>query len=221
MNIYGYSERGMINSIMYSTTPDQMSRFISLLTGDILVPDDYNSIEILIEQSLSDFGDADLIIMYTASNKRTVLFIEAKVKTLETKNWNIDSEYRKFNDEKYKYKGSNIFRQLLLKKALVDNRKCVQSGVKITDPRVYGQRNIKKIGNNRIVQKAVEKIIKSDRFMYIGLIPDTQNNIASLHLDENESFIHFKSWEDILIFAKKEDLKNPLLNFDYNSGQIF
>lgn len=221
MTVYGYSERRMINSLMYSMNPDQMSKFITLLTGDKLLPGDHDSIDILIEQSLSDFGDADLIIMYTTSNKRVAAFIEAKVKTWSTKKWTISSEYRKFNDTSYKYNGSNIFRQLSLKKALVENFDSAKSGITISDSRVCGKKKTKKTGDNSVVQEALNKIREADHFVYIGIVPDSPENINQLKPEDSESCIKFIPWSTIFNFSEHEKLKNALLNFDYNSGQIY
>lgn len=113
MKVIGYSERGLINSLIYNifyseNNLEKIKRFLSLIflpnfeeTEDNTNILDFSSIdkaEILIEQSFSDFGDCDLIILLSKNNAtiKQAIFIEAKVKTDSIKSWSIQKEYREF-----------------------------------------------------------------------------------------------------------------------------
>lgn len=158
MEIFGYSERGMINSLMYTIGEDKelLKAFIKLISlPESIDIEDANDFEIIIEQSLSQFGDADLIIIaHCNNNKKKVLFFEAKVKTSQG-NWKIGNQFAKFTDKnKGKYNGyaSNLFYQLRLKTLLVDKLK----GNRIEE--------VRSIGENKIVVKAVENICKGTSY---------------------------------------------------------
>ena len=221
MKIIGYSERGMLNSIIYSMNTNQMKKFIALITkkDDEFILDD--SIEILIEQSLSDFGDADLIIMYSTQTKKHTLFIEAKVKTYSQGRWSLVLEYNRFKDENRKNNGSNLFRQLALKKSLVTEKNCANTGIKIIDKKVSGNKDIKRIGSNEVVLKAFKKIVMSDEYQYIGIIPVNEIDFESLAIDKDYSYIKFIKWCDIYSFIQNESIIQAQNNFEFNFGQIF
>ena len=78
MKILGYSERGIINSLIFSIVEsndiDLMAEFISLMgipgLNETEKPSGY---EILLEQSFSDFGDADLVIILDYSKYRKTI----------------------------------------------------------------------------------------------------------------------------------------------------
>ena len=81
MEILGYSERGIINSLIFNIggKKELMNRFIELIAlpapFELGQPTDYT---ILLEQSFSDFGDADLVIIihYEKPKLNKVLFVE-------------------------------------------------------------------------------------------------------------------------------------------------
>ncbi len=73
MKIWGYSERGMINSLFYeiqtNNTPEILIQDILSITQDIDITKksivlDIKTVDLLIEQSFSDFGDADALPYY-------------------------------------------------------------------------------------------------------------------------------------------------------------
>ncbi|PCH78090.1 MAG: hypothetical protein COB98_01645 [Flavobacteriaceae bacterium] len=231
MRILGYSERGIINSLIFSIGEDMelMNQFIGLIdlpkTFQLGTPKDYT---VLLEQSFSRFGDADLIIIihYKKPEDKKVLFIEAKVKTLQG-NWILQTQYDKYIDQeqyekKERYKGysSNLFFQLHLKKLLIDYS-TVYNGLKeeegIEEPK-FG--DIRKIGNNKIVLDAFELLKDSEAF-YIGLIPSKEKEIEEF-TKENETGLHFLAWEKVHEFCKdNEKLEKVLGIFGYNKGQIY
>lgn len=232
MKIYSYSERGMINSLMYNIGEDKelLKAFIKLISLpesiDIENADDF---EIIIEQSLSQFGDADLIIIANyGNNEKKVLFFEAKVKTSQG-NWKIGNQFAKYNVDdidKGCYNGysSNLFYQLYLKKFLVDNYSSIEKHIKVSD--ILDKR--RSIGENKIVNKAAEMIGKGTSYYYIGIIPTMDDDIKVFLNDNKDSLknkcgkeLYFLSWKSIEDFCKKKKLQKVLDMFKYNEGQIY
>lgn len=229
--IYGYSERGIINSLVFNICEDKglMKQFIELIKLpkpiDIGKPKKYT---ILLEQSFSRFGDADLIIIvhYEVPIKNIVLFIEGKVNTYK-KSWNIVEEYRKYlepkdGDTKIKPNNywSNLFSQLYLKTLLMEyrhNYKYQKVEIGILEPN-FG--DFRKIGKNKIVNKAFDLITDGEAY-YIGLIPTPQNEIEDFLTDKKDLGIHFLSWETVHGFCADNDLTKVLNIFDHNKGQIY
>jgi hypothetical protein len=240
MKILGYSERGIINSLIFSIGEDKefegnslMRRFISEITLpeklEIGSPINYT---ILLEQSFSRFGDADLVIIihYKKTEDDKVLFIEGKVKTSQRKHWSLKGEFERYfekdqYEKKEKYNGysSNLFFQLYLKKLMFDN--CTlpifKSGV--TEPKFGDNR---KIGDNKVVLEALEKIKKCKEAYYIGIIPSTNDEIEDLISDNDYKIeklkLYFLSWKTVHEFCKSEEkLKKVLDVFEYNKEQIY
>lgn len=237
MKILGYSERGIINSLIFTIGNDKelMAEFIALIGIPELKignPKDYT---ILLEQSFSRFGDADLVIIihYEKPEDNKVLFIEGKVKT-SSGNWNIQYQFDKYfdkvqYDKKEKYNGysSNLFFQLYLKKLLFVNCTASEFEKGITEPKFD---DIRKIGENKVVLKALKKIKKCKEAYYIGLIPSRKAGIQDLickedyknDLHNDELTLHFLSWKKVHNFCKREEkLKKVVKIFKYNKGQIY
>jgi hypothetical protein len=229
MKILGYSERGIINSLLFTIGDDKelMSKFINLMNlpepFQLGNPIDYT---VLLEQSFSRFGDSDLVIIihYEKPLDNKVLFIEGKVKT-SNGSWNIQSQYdkyikHKFKKDKTKDYWSNLFSQLYLKKLLIDNWNNIAyvENFEINSD-LLGNR---KIGSNKVVLEAF-KLIKCDKknAFYIGLIPTRETEFKNFKgiMDFEMSFLLWKKVHD---FCKREEkLKNVMDIFEYNKGQIY
>lgn len=226
MKIYGYSERGMINSLMYNIGEDKelLKAFINLISlPESINIEDVDDFEIIIEQSLSQFGDADLIIIaHCNNNKKKVLFFEAKVKTSQG-NWIIGDQFAKFTDkDKGKYNGysSNLFYQLYLKKLLIDNYNSIMNGVIVKDRLGKDRRR----GENEIVKKAAKMISEGTSYYYIGIIPTMDDDIKAFLDSPKEKYddnLYFLSWKAIKDFCEKEKLQKVLKMFEFNDGQIY
>lgn len=224
MTIFGYSERGIINSLIFSIGEDRelMKEFINLIgipeLKELGNPNDY---DIFLEQSFSQFGDADLVIKvcYDDPKNDKVLFIEGKVKTSQSNHWNIEKQFAKFSTkEDYKGYSSNLFFQLHLKKLMIDNwEKLINKNGFALEPRLNKQR---KIGENKIVKEAFNKLKKCEGY-YIGLIPTTDIDIKDFVNKNNSTGIHFLSWHKVKEFSIAHNLEKVNMNFDYNEGQIF
>jgi len=184
--IAGYSERGVINSLFYemSSCPNGkeiLQKFLEKIEFPYKDPkphfDNLKQAEILIEQSLSDFGDSDAIIFLEKNDgTKSVIFIEAKVS--EHKNWEIGSVFEDFVRNWSWQCGSypsgytsNLFTQLYLKfifvKALSEEKKVNRLEIPAERlPKILRKQQEKtherilsrKIGTNPIVLQAAEKI---------------------------------------------------------------
>lgn len=219
--IYGYSERGIINSLIFTIgerKKELLTEFIKLIELprkiEIGEPDNY---EILLEQSFSEFGDSDLVIIanYKNPSDKKVLFFEGKVKT-EKKNWFISKQYEKYiNGEKKPSSTSNLFFQLKSKELLIK----YLNGIIDTDK--YGLN--RKLGDNEIVLKATKMINLAYQYYYIGIIPNTEVQIKDF-LDKGykgELPIKLLAWETVERFCKENNLQKVIDMFTFNKGQIY
>ena len=244
MEILGYSERGLINSLFYELKypPDNLQLLNSLLS---LVSFPYRTVnfqiseaKILIEQSFSDFGDADLVLLVSNFKSKQVIFIEAKVKTCQRTYWNILEEFEKFKRgiEKDKVNSSNLFVQLYHKVRLVKTLqtggiKQFQNGVQF--PRCSSKSH-RKIGDNKIVLKAVNQLMGyHNEALFIALLPENDSGLRNFYKgtlkDYNpEGFQEWDvrdwgyiSWTRVEEFCKRNSLEGILKNFKWNEGQIY
>lgn len=220
--IFGYSERGILNSLMFEISKDKklMIEFLKLLPEEISkIIGTPVCFKILLDHSLSGFGSPDLIVIahYINPKDKKVIFFEAKVKTLGCRNWNLKNIYKKYvsvSVDKYKQwkMGSNLFFQLKLKRSLVENIKDIKQKKSIKVGVVS-----KKIGNNAIVLRTVDMIDSASEYFYVGIVP---------HFDftqgkKDKEKYNFLLWKDIEKFCEKNKLQNVLDMFDYNKGQLY
>jgi len=165
MEIIGYSERGLLNSlfyeIMYSKNNLELfNEFLSLISFPYdSVYFNVNDAKILVEQSFSDFGDADSVVLLDNSQSKQCVFIEAKVKTSQRKTWSIEKEFETFieGSNQGKVSSSNLFVQLYYKVRLIkalQNKTLFQKGVSFPECLLTKSKRVRKIGNNKVVLEA-------------------------------------------------------------------
>ena len=256
MEIIEYSERGMINSLFYELKYSKnylrlLNDFLSLVSFPYSgVTFHVSEVKILIEQSFSDFGDSDAVILVNNQGGKQVIFIEAKVKTEEASRWEISKEFEKFMSEIAKPnppKGysSNLFVQLYFKTRLIKELKSggvkqLQEGVKF--PKCLLKKNRKtekriekrKIGTNKIVLKAVDLLAGyCNNALFIALLPDDISDLedfyqVTLGKYSPEGFQEwdvrnwgYLSWSQVEEFCKRNNLKETVRNFEFNEGQIY
>lgn len=244
MQLYGYSERGVLNTlfneIAYSETPE------ALLLGMLNVAvfprrqDKLKSVtkaSILLEQSLSDFGDADAITLLETAEGSTTVFIEAKVKSSQASGWTIQGEYQKFTGGlASKVGSSNLFTQLYHKVRFVTALKhgglnSLCDGVPFPPS---STRPIRKIGGNKVVLRAVNLISPHiGNVRYLAVVPDSPDPVrAFFEFTLSESGpAGYDGWDiqdygcicwpQIEEFCRVEGLVNSLRVFDFNRGQIY
>jgi hypothetical protein len=239
MAIKGYSERGVINSIAYFLDSNQeyIYDFIKLLNIP-LQEGEYDYV-FLVEQSFSDFGDSDLIIIVNEKikNERFVIFIECKIKTFLGK-FSMDNEFNEISAAlKDGYKSgisSNLFVQLYYKYLLVKTNG--QGDPK--DKEIFMKYNRKTktrnicriIGNNKIVKHAFKEYIKNAKdCFYAAIVPtplsemndgDFQNKINLLKLMPSTN-AHSCYWGVIHDYFKNIKATKALEVFCFNDKQIY
>jgi len=188
----------------------------------------------LVDQSFSDFGDADLTVLVKTPNEKMTIFIEAKVKTCQKKKWILDDEYQRFlrGIEGKNLSSSNLFVQMYHKYLLFEHLKKyglarLKNGVEAQD---FFKKKVKKIGNNEVVLRAAKLIGEhADRAYYVMLVPTISAEARSVgrtlirkdNIFKKINTLGYVTWHKILNFALKNDLSIVLENFSWNKCQIF
>src|SRR5262249_5360987 len=127
MNIFGYSERGIVNALHYemARSPNPSGVLHSFLeqatfpfTQDRPLLGD---VDVLLGQSFSHFGESDAVVLIRGRQEETCsVFLEAKVKTSQVWDWHIRDEFGEFHKGlNHKVDSSNLFIQLYHKAQLV------------------------------------------------------------------------------------------------------
>jgi hypothetical protein len=180
---------------------------------------------LLNEQSFSDFGDSDLVIIAEKGVKKTVVFIEGKVKTSQgsfSLDINLDTLKDGFS--------SNIFVQLYYKclLTLVLKEDTIDTSVlkNLNDIFKKGENaNDRKIGKNAIVLKAVEMIREAQHYYFVAILPldikseDFQKEFDNLKLDGMPTEdVRCAYWGKIEALFKGTIVDDT---FDYNKEQIY
>ncbi len=251
----GYSERGIINSLIYEMKYSQnnlqlLSDFLSLIYFPFReVNFQISGAKILIEQSFSDFGDADLVFLVENLEGKKILFIEAKVKTFQG-SWSISKEFKSFKtgvakSEPIEGFSSNLFVQLYFKTRLIKALNSgsitqLQKGLQFPECLLKKDRNThirnipRKIGKNDVVLKAVKQLEGYCKdALFIALIPDDISNLRDFNLDTLKDYSPdnvqewdirnwgYVTWSQVEALCKKNNLKETLKTFEFNDGQIY
>ena len=244
MEIIGYSERELLNSLFYEIKyPNERLKLINKLVSLINFPFHnvaflIKDVTIFIEQSFSDFGNADCVLFVDSGGHKQSIFIEAKVKTFQRKSWLIEEEFTRLERgiEKNKVSSSNLFTQLYYKYRLFntlrkDDMQTLEKGIEFPQ---YSSKRYRSIGSNQVVRRAVDKLrqYNSDAF-FIALVPDDSSNIKKFYekrfLDNipfglkqtdirNWGFI---TWANVEGFCKEYGLKLTQEVFNFNKRQIY
>ena len=243
MEIMGYSERGLLNSLFYEIRYSQNN--LQLLNGFLsLVSIPYFNIhfrirnaKILIEESFSDFGDADSVLLIDNNGSKQSVFIEAKVKTFQRQSWSIEEEFRTFEEgiKQNRVSSSNLFVQLYHKVRLIKALQnggtvLLQKGIRFPE---CSSKAIRKIGDNEVVLRAVEILRQyyNDVF-FVALVPDDISKVKNFYhnilKNYNPGFQEWDiknwgcvSWAEVEDFCKKYGLEETQKVFKFNEGQIY
>ncbi|NIM98893.1 MAG: hypothetical protein GTO24_12675, partial [candidate division Zixibacteria bacterium] len=194
-------------------------------------------LEVLIDQSFSDFGDADAVLLIDTGSEAVSIFVEAKVKPFQKGQWTAQEEFNKFKAGlESTVSSSNLFTQLYHKVRLV--RGLRKGGLDalikgINFPKSSFKR-IRKIGNNQVVLRAVKRIEEYlDKTLYIGIVPDEPSRIEAFfhnilknsapegYMEWDVTNYGYMCWEEIEAFCAKNGLKNTLGVFAFNRGGIY
>jgi hypothetical protein len=244
MAVKGYSERGIFNSIVYflDDNENHIYDFLKVL-GISLANGDYEY-TFLIEQSFSDFGDSDLIIIIIDKNtkERVVVFVEGKVKTYQGK-FKLKAEFEKINNllnnsvknGKIQKVSSNLFVQLYYKNLLITTHgkgNPYDKPVFLKTDRKTKTRSIcRQLGNNNIVRNAFNKYIdNANDYYYVAILPEKNINITDMqdYVKRLELMPYDKVrccwWGDIEKFFNNINAKKVTDVFNFNkdgNSQIY
>ena len=163
MKILGYSERGMVNSLLYEIYNHKNSDALFRLLMEeakfpfVDSPSLDGELNIIIESSLSNFGDPDVVVLIDSGDTKSTVFIEAKVAA--QKNWSLRAHFtdfmecangRKQNRKKkiMKVDSSNLFAQIYHKQKfiLTPTFDALKSGVSFPE---WSSNKCRKIGKEQ------------------------------------------------------------------------
>jgi hypothetical protein len=244
ITIIGYSERGIVNSLLYEISYSDKSKtlleqFLALAYFPYtrFGPIQVSGAEILIEQSFSDFGDADAVLLIETGNSAVSIFIEAKVKPFQVATWSIEEEFNKFKaGTESTVSSSNLFTQLYHKVRLVNGLQegdvdLLMKGLPFPSS---SSKQTRYIGTNKIVLRAVERLqAYIDESYFIALVPEDPAQATAfydnvLKSEAPEDFPEwdvtrygYVCWSEIEAFCTKNRLNNTLRVFEHNKGQIY
>jgi hypothetical protein len=185
MRVTGYSERGAVNALLYEIACSNnalplLERFLRLghFPEAKQIGTGLTDAHVLVEQSLSDFGDADAVLLLDAGGAKTAVFLEAKIKPAQTKSWTLERQFEDFSQGCLTVCGlnsSNVFTQIYHKARLMDGLRSggiprLQEGLKFPDP---SRKAVRRIGSNPIVLRAIEEIYPyRNDVWFLSLVPD-------------------------------------------------
>jgi hypothetical protein len=221
VEVFGYSERGIINSIVFflKEHPERIQGFLEVLD----LKDDFFrdcNYTFLNEQSFSDFGDNDWTIIAEKGEKTLVIFIEAKIKPIQGK-FEIKKELEKCKKRQEERKGSSdIFTQLYYKYLLA---KKIDENSKECSNSLLGKET-KKLGNNEIVRNAYCKYIKGKQdYCYTAILPvkieknEFRNYFSQFDIPTEKIFCAY--WGEIETYFKDIEAKSIIDNFAFNKDE--
>ena len=257
VNVRGYSERGVLNSLLFEIRyASDGATLLDRLIAEAKFPLTHNKpsagvATVLVEQSLSDFGTPDVIILKTSSAGNCAIFVEAKVQTAQSSRWQFCDQFSKFEsglelivkssdyDARKKMKeklAGNIFTQLYQKQRLVSflkdgNYSILENGVDFPS---WSTKPKRKIGENPVVLRAVKVIQRNvDSVFFLALVPDTDVQAANFFSKRlrnvnlpsvpewDPSHYGYLTWATVKSFCAQNHLAATLDVFAYNDGQIF
>jgi hypothetical protein len=244
MNVLGYSERGIINAlfheISYSGNADQLFHLLISLASFPFTKGrpPAGKVDLFIEQSFSDFGDADaLALIKSEAGRGCSLFIEAKVKPFQANDWLIADEFDEFQKGLQKQvSSSNLFTQLYHKVRLVKGLANggilkLQEGVPFPS---WSSKQLRKIGSNGVVLNASRRLQDyTAQSFFLALIPDSLDRVQSFFENKfrpedirniegwDVSHFGYLTWAQVRKFSAESNLERTLRVFAFNKGQIY
>ncbi|MCB9133612.1 MAG: hypothetical protein H6647_22030 [Anaerolineales bacterium] len=243
VTVCGYSERGAFNALLheisYSDNANELlMRFLNLvrMPRGAIQHEVIDGVEVLLEPSLSDFGNPDAVALIHGANRRCVVFFEGKVKTSRSGSWTIEKEWTKFTaGVKVKVESSNLFTQLYHKVRFVSALRSVgvsglQNGIEFP---ACSRKQLRKIGDNPVVLRTAAQISNYlDLVQFVAVVPDSPRRVEAFFRDvlPNQSPGNLQGWDvsrwgylcwsDVEEFCRQNQLMNSLRMFEFNRGQI-
>jgi hypothetical protein len=254
-DLCGYSERGMINALFSDISVASNDQARLSLLGSLLAQCAFPNVgdgqpfqgklfrraKIRVEQSFSDFGDLDALILLEEDcdeAARHAVFIEAKVKTSQRSAWFIRDEWREFLTLLAQQKSdSNLFMQLYRKLRLTRR---ISSDVELELSAVPSGWSL---GTNPVVEHVWKELSEycCENSWYLSIVPDSPTRVAKFFAEELAEFVPanrgfrlpdwdvrrwgYICWGEVEAFCRAEDRmvdwKWTIRNFEYNCGQIY
>ena len=245
MKVYGYSERGAVNALAYEIagSPEPEGLLEQLLSLAIF-PKPFRptfsitQATLLIEQSFSDFGDADLVVLARNAQASFGAFLECKVKTYGRRCWRLTEEFERFvKGTEIGLDSSNLFTQLYHKQRMVQ---CIAIGgvqglvAGVPFP-CCSSKVGRKIGQNGVVLRAVQIVaeyVQAPTY-YLAVVPDSESSIEQFCDGEFQLFGNgdlegwgvqnwgFLPWSRVKDFCCDSGLEHTVEVLEYNQGQIY
>jgi len=243
LEVIGYSERGAVNALVYELkyrAPQLLAQLLSKALWPFTQGPDIRQetdITVLVEQSLSDFGDADLIFLWEnpGTDSKGLIFCEVKRGT----DWTLAKQWADFltgvrdNDSRV---CSNLFGQLYLKMSYVQAAKqgVLEEGIALDPP--FHKREGKatrKIGSNPVVQRASNQISSHlSTVHYLIVAPEECGPGVTSVLETARQYKRappywdyssagYLSWPQIAAFAQEHGLRHFQRVLEHNQGQVF
>jgi hypothetical protein len=242
VRLLGYSERGMVNALCYDIAhSDEAVAAVSTFLSWFDFPgserpniSNIHNATILVEQSFSDFGDLDLLVLIeNKDNTRQAVLIESKVSN-DTKSWSTVED--RWDEFLKMFVGgecntSNLFVQLHRKVRLIQylSESKDQFDIDLFVPRGS-------IGKNNVVHRAVDELknyITSGNVWFGAILPDDPTDLEIFSRDTlqtapisqnlpswNAGRWGFLSWRTIYENTK-QGWPRTQDAFEWNHGQIF
>jgi len=242
VKVTGYSERGVLNSLLYQIAySEQANDLLAGLLATAHFPRQgrlelaIREAEVLVEQSLSDFGDADAVLLLRTLDGPVCVFVEAKVKPCQAPPWRIEQEFDRFwAGTQGTVDSSNLFTQMYHKvrfsQALRVGWTQLEQGVRFPPS---SSKATRKIGNNAVVRRAVEKMRPYIGCTYfLALVPDETRRVVAFFerllahvLPEgyegwDTAWYGHLSWHEVEVFCQERKLSHTLDVLEFNRGQI-
>lgn len=244
VTVCGYSERGafsaLLHEISYSDNAHELLvGFLNLVTTPrgAIQHKTIDGADVLLEPSLSDFGDADAVALVYGAGRRCAVFFEGKVKSSRKASWRIEEEWAKFMAGAHgKLDSSNLFTQLYHKVRFVSALRGVgvsglQKGIEFP---ACSSKSVRKIGNNPGVLRATRLISEYvERVQYIAVVPDSPQHVGAFFSDMlptlspsdlqgwDTSGWGYLCWSDLEEFCRRNGLVNSFRVLEFNRGQIY
>jgi hypothetical protein len=243
MKVTGYSERGVLNSLLYEIAyrerPEQhladllRTAHFPFCNGlDLTI----ENARILVEQSLSDFGVADAILLLVTPSQRMTVFVEAKVREHRVSGWGIDAEFEKFmRGTESEVDSSNLFTQLYHRVRFAHElRKGGPEAVAAVSFPASSSTMVRKIGKNPVVLNVRDRIYRHlDEVYFLAVVPDEREIVSRFFQDKlkqngptdyeewDTSCYGHLSWHEVEAFCANHGLTRTLEVLEFNGRQIY
>ena len=245
MNVLGYSERGVLYALWHeiATRGPLADDLLHALIAQVAFPFTNShlpagNVQILPEQSFSDFGEADALILIDGQPDRPCsIFVEAKVKTLQYTNWLITDEWAEFEfGLRRRMNSSNLFAQLYHKLQLVEALR--KGGIRVVEQGVqfphWSSKQLRKIGGNEVVLEAARLLLPRVKETFFAMIVPDQADRMQAFFDQTlrnavlpsvplwvVTYFGYITWAQIRAFCQVNDLHRTLAVLDFNGEQIY